>query len=173
MIFALQKTERNDGPTQNVGVRYHFSHGINFTIISAKVQYFRENRRRYSLQRNLRRRNYRKRDPGAGAVLLLIPGMLLAQSEPERQQVRIIFRGRGAIPRCAANTTGHEGESKIGFSNFRRKRGDTVSVKVKVSYQDRRELEKIVKLLRPVIKSYKVVRGQQGAFKRAYIEIAV
>ena len=122
---------------------------------------------------NLRRRNYRKRDPGAGAVLLLILGMLLAQSEPERQQGRIISRGRGAIPRCAANTTGHEGESKIGFSNFRRKRGDTVSVKVKVSYQDRRELEKIVKLLRPVIKSYKVVRGQQGAFKRAYIEIAV
>lgn len=48
-----------------------------------------------------------------------------------------------------------------------------MSVKVKVSYQDQRELEKIVKLLRPVIKSYKVVRGQQGVFKRAYIEIAV
>ena len=168
------------------------------------MQYFCENRRRYSLQRNLRRRNYRKRDPGAGAILLLILGMLVAQSEPERQQEKRTFRlynpfglwvlgrvldykitiicwkmqyckswGRGAIPRCATNTTGQEGEFKIGFSNFRRKRGDTVSVKVKVSYQDQRELEKIVKLLRPVIKSYKVVRGQQGAFKRAYIEIAV
>lgn len=48
-----------------------------------------------------------------------------------------------------------------------------MSVKVKVSYQEQRELEKIVKLLRPVIKSYKVARGQQGAFKRAYIEITV
>nr|DAL59374.1 MAG TPA_asm: hypothetical protein [Caudoviricetes sp.] len=38
----------------------------------------------------MRRRNYRKRDLGAGAILLLILGMLLAQSEPERQQVRII-----------------------------------------------------------------------------------
>lgn len=38
------------------------------------------------MQRNLRRRNYRKRDPGAGAILRLILGMLLAQSEPEWQQ---------------------------------------------------------------------------------------
>ena len=68
------------------------------------------------MQRNLRRRNYRKRDPGAGAVFLLILGMLLAQSEPERQQGRIISRGRGAIPRCAANTTGHEVISQIAIS---------------------------------------------------------
>ena len=56
------------------------------------MQYFCENRRRYSLQRNLRWRNYRKRDPGAGAILRLILGMLLAQSEPEWQQEKRTFR---------------------------------------------------------------------------------
>ena len=50
------------------------------------------------MQRNLRRRNYRKRDPGAGAILLLILVMLLAQSEPERQQVRIYPEGVEQYP---------------------------------------------------------------------------
>ncbi|MDO5540870.1 MAG: hypothetical protein Q4F83_12515 [Eubacteriales bacterium] len=46
-----------------------------------------------------------------------------------------------------------------------------MSVKIKVSYQTPQELESILKLLRPAIKSAKIKKGQQGAYKKAYIEI--
>ena len=46
-----------------------------------------------------------------------------------------------------------------------------MSVKIKVSYQKEQELEIILQLLRPVIKSYKAADRQQGISKRAYIEI--
>ncbi len=46
-----------------------------------------------------------------------------------------------------------------------------MSVKIKVSYQKEQELQAILQLLRPVIKSYKAADRQQGVYKRAYIEI--
>lgn len=46
-----------------------------------------------------------------------------------------------------------------------------MSVKVRISYQDKDELRKVMQLLHPAIKSYKITKGQQGAYKRAYIEI--
>lgn len=46
-----------------------------------------------------------------------------------------------------------------------------MSVKIKVSYQKEQELQIILQLLRPVIRSYKIADRQQGIYKRAYIEI--
>lgn len=44
-------------------------------------------------------------------------------------------------------------------------------IKIKISYQTPQELENILKLLHPAIKSAKIKQGQQGAYKKAYIEI--
>ncbi len=44
-------------------------------------------------------------------------------------------------------------------------------VKIKVSFEDTQELEKVVKLLSPVIKSCKVSKNEKGRFKKAYLEI--
>lgn len=46
-----------------------------------------------------------------------------------------------------------------------------MSVKIKVSYQKEQELQAILQLLGPVIKSYKIADRQQGIYKRAYIEV--
>ena len=46
-----------------------------------------------------------------------------------------------------------------------------MSIKIKVSYQNEHELQMILQLLKPAIKSYKAADRQQGAYKRAYIEI--
>ena len=45
-----------------------------------------------------------------------------------------------------------------------------VSVKIRISYQDPEELEQIMNLLRPVVRSYKAPERQQGAFRKAYVE---
>ena len=46
-----------------------------------------------------------------------------------------------------------------------------MSVQIRISYQTPQELEQILRLLRPAIKSAKIKQGQQGVYKRAYIEI--
>ena len=46
-----------------------------------------------------------------------------------------------------------------------------MSVKIKVSYQKEQELQIVLQLLRPVLRSYKIADRQQGIYKRAYIEI--
>lgn len=43
--------------------------------------------------------------------------------------------------------------------------------KIKVSFQEDRELEAVLGLLRPAVKSCKVAKMQQGKYKRAYIEL--
>lgn len=48
-----------------------------------------------------------------------------------------------------------------------------MSVKIKVSYTDEEELAGVIRLLSPVMKSYKVAKGQQGVYKRAYIELKI
>lgn len=44
-----------------------------------------------------------------------------------------------------------------------------MSVKIKVSYQERAELDRVLHLLRPVIKSCKISRNHDGNFRKAYI----
>lgn len=44
-----------------------------------------------------------------------------------------------------------------------------MSVKIKVSYQEREELEQIIRRLRPMVKICKIPKQQQGAYKKAYI----
>lgn len=45
-----------------------------------------------------------------------------------------------------------------------------MSVKIKVSYERPEELKRVLQLLRPEIKNWKVAE-QTGRFKRAYIEL--
>lgn len=44
-----------------------------------------------------------------------------------------------------------------------------MSVKIRISYQSQKELDRILELLKPVIKSYKTAAGQ-GEYKKAYID---
>lgn len=44
-----------------------------------------------------------------------------------------------------------------------------MSVKIRISYQERKELDRILELLRPVVKSCRT-SGQQGNYKKAYID---
>lgn len=46
-----------------------------------------------------------------------------------------------------------------------------MSVKIKVSYEQPEELQRVLKCLRPVIKSYKVAKEQKGKYRRVYIEL--
>lgn len=46
-----------------------------------------------------------------------------------------------------------------------------MSVMIKVSYQQPQELQEVLKLLHPVIKSYKLAKTQEGQYKRAYIKL--
>lgn len=44
-------------------------------------------------------------------------------------------------------------------------------IKIKVSYESQQELDRVVKLLKPVLISYKVSKSQQGRYKKAYIDV--
>lgn len=44
-----------------------------------------------------------------------------------------------------------------------------MSVKIKVSYQTRDELDRVLTLLHPVMKSYKVSGNREGGFQKAYV----
>ena len=46
-------------------------------------------------------------------------------------------------------------------------------VKIKISYETPDELEEVLRLLHPVTSSYKVAKCQNGAYKRAYVEVAI
>ena len=50
-------------------------------------------------------------------------------------------------------------------------RGYNMSVKVKISYEKPQELQEVLKLLQPMMKSYKAEKGKNGPYKRAYVEI--
>jgi hypothetical protein len=56
------------------------------------------------------------------------------------------------------------------ISNTLKGRGEkTMSVKIRISYQERKELDRILELLKPVIKTCRT-SGQQGTYKKAYID---
>lgn len=44
-----------------------------------------------------------------------------------------------------------------------------MSVKIRVSYTDDEELVGVIRLLSPLVKSWKVAKRQEGAHKNAYI----
>lgn len=43
-----------------------------------------------------------------------------------------------------------------------------MSVKIKISYQTDQELQQVIRLLSPALKSYKVAKKQEGQYKNAY-----
>ena len=44
-----------------------------------------------------------------------------------------------------------------------------MSVKIRVSYTDDEELARVIRLLSPAVKSCKVAKRQEGAYRNAYI----
>lgn len=48
-----------------------------------------------------------------------------------------------------------------------------VGAKIKISYEKPEELKQIVAMLSPVMRSCKVAKGQQGRYKKAYVEIEI
>lgn len=49
----------------------------------------------------------------------------------------------------------------------------TMAVKVRVSYEEPQELQMVTELLQPVIKSCKADKGENGRYKRAYLEVSI
>lgn len=48
-----------------------------------------------------------------------------------------------------------------------------MSAKIKLSYTTEEELQLVIRLLSPVVKSWKVSKNQEGQYKRAYMELDV
>lgn len=48
-----------------------------------------------------------------------------------------------------------------------------MAVKVRVSYEKTQELYTVIELLKPIIKSCKSKKGENGQYKRAYLEINI
>lgn len=46
-----------------------------------------------------------------------------------------------------------------------------MSIKIKISYTTSQELQKVIELLRPYIKSCKTDKGAEGKYRKAYIEL--
>lgn len=46
-----------------------------------------------------------------------------------------------------------------------------MSVKIKISYEDDRELMRVIRLLSPALKSWKRSRNMEGRYKKAYVEL--
>ena len=46
-----------------------------------------------------------------------------------------------------------------------------MSVKIKISYTTKEELEKVLQVLLPVMKDYKISKNQEGRYKKAYVEV--
>lgn len=44
-------------------------------------------------------------------------------------------------------------------------------VRIKISYEDDRELMRVIRLLSPVLKSWKRSRNMEGRYKKAYAEL--
>lgn len=48
-----------------------------------------------------------------------------------------------------------------------------MSVRLKVSYNTGHELDEVMKLLSPALKSYKIAKNQKGQYKKAYISLKI
>lgn len=50
---------------------------------------------------------------------------------------------------------------------------DIMAVKVRVSYEKPQELHTVTELLKPILKSCKADKGENGRFKKAYLEVNI
>lgn len=48
-----------------------------------------------------------------------------------------------------------------------------MSMKIRISYEKPQELQKVTELLKPIIKSCKADKGENGRYKRAYLEVNI
>jgi len=48
-----------------------------------------------------------------------------------------------------------------------------MAVKVRISYEKPQELHTVTELLKPIIKSCKADKGENGRFKKAYLEVNI
>ncbi len=48
-----------------------------------------------------------------------------------------------------------------------------MAVKVRISYEKPQELHTVTELLKPVIKSCRAGKGENGRYKRAYLEVDI
>lgn len=48
-----------------------------------------------------------------------------------------------------------------------------MAVKVRISYEKPQELHTVTEMLKPIIKSCKAEKGENGRYKRAYLEVNV
>ena len=50
---------------------------------------------------------------------------------------------------------------------------DIMAVKVRISYENPQELHTVTELLKPIIKSCKADKGENGRYKKAYLEVNI
>ena len=48
-----------------------------------------------------------------------------------------------------------------------------MAVKVRISYEKPQELHTVIRMLQPIVKSYKENKDGNGQFKRAYLEVEI
>lgn len=48
-----------------------------------------------------------------------------------------------------------------------------MAVKVRISYETAQELHTVTEMLKPIIKSCKAEKGENGQYKRAYLEVNI
>ena len=48
-----------------------------------------------------------------------------------------------------------------------------MTAKLRISYEKPQELHTVLKLLKPIVKSYKADKGQNERYKRAYLEVNI
>lgn len=48
-----------------------------------------------------------------------------------------------------------------------------MATKIRISYEEPQELHTVLKLLNPIIKSCKADKGENGRFKKAYLEVNI
>lgn len=48
-----------------------------------------------------------------------------------------------------------------------------MAAKVRISYEEPQELHTVLKMLNPIIKSYKTEKGVNGRFKKAYLDVEI
>ena len=102
-----------------------------------------------------------KKDGDKGDTLKRVSGQI---GHPKKDcEISAYLKG------ASADFAGPKKDTNI--SNTLKGRGETksMSVKIRISYQERKELDRILELLKPVVKSCRT-SGQQGTYKKAYID---
>ena len=48
-----------------------------------------------------------------------------------------------------------------------------MSIKIRISYTEQHELNTVLGLLKPIVKAYKADKGENGRYKKAYLELNI